>query len=115
MKIRNVAALTAAFMVAYFAGVLFGKVLAAEPNAAKPDTDLPHEQPLTATGFVYCEPGTDRKSIVAVVMTYPSGAFVRFDKDHMHGLTSVADLVKYADSAGNTAVYGAGLCNAQST
>lgn len=83
--------------------------------AADADTDLPREQPLTATGFVYCEPGTDKRMIVAVVMTYPSGAFVRFDKDHMHGMTSVAELVKYADTAANTAVYGAGLCGSQST
>jgi hypothetical protein len=76
------------------------------------EMDLPREQPLTATGFVYCNAG--QKLIVGVVITYPSGKVVRFSKDHMHGLT-LPDLVKYADSIEDSAIYGAGACDSVAT
>ena len=75
-------------------------------------TDLPREQPISATGFVYCT--GSQKLIVGVVITYPSGKVVRFSKDNMHGL-SLPDLVKYADSVENSAIYGAGACDSTTT
>jgi hypothetical protein len=95
--------------------VVLGLCAVYKAYSQEPPTDLPREQPATATGFIYCEPATGHRLIVAVIVTYKSGKVVRFDIEHMHGITSVVELEKYADSAPDSAVYGSGPCNSTAT
>ena len=73
-------------------------------GAEPPATDLPKEQPVTATGFI-CQRGNGQKGVVAIVFTYPSGVVVRVDLEHMHGLADAQELTHYASSAKDQSVY----------
>lgn len=88
------------------------------PGAVPGDTpantsDIPREQPATATGFLVCYPGQSTKGVVAVIFTYPSGKVLRFDKNHMHGLKDSNELMRYASSADDQAIYATGDCPAK--
>jgi hypothetical protein len=80
---------------------------AADLQAVTDNAPLPHEKPLSATGFV-CVVGDKQPKLVAVVFTYPSGKLVRVDIDHMHGLADASELSKYAQSADDQKVYAVG-------
>lgn len=71
-------------------------------HAADPTADVPHLPPQHSTAFV-CEV-SGRNLVVAVSVSYSTGAVLRFDADHMHGLT-VAQLMAYHDTAPDSQIY----------
>jgi hypothetical protein len=89
-------------LIGLIAGMALGAVIV---SACRAQSDLPSDPPLTATGFSAMNPATNKCGLVAIVFTYKgSDQVVRFDMDHMHGMT-VAQLVAYADGAKDTSVY----------
>lgn len=88
-----------AFIIALLAAIALAYSLA----HAEPATDIPREQPTTATGFAICENG--KELLVAVVFTYPSGRILRFDVEHMHGISTAQELAHYATAAADQKLY----------
>lgn len=87
-----------------FAALLI--VLCVAHAADTSSDDVPRLPPITSTAFV-CDIGTGIggvEMVVAVVVTYSTGAIVRFDAHHLHGFT-VAQLMQYADSAKDPILY----------
>jgi len=62
-------------------------------------TDLPHLQPMTATGFLCKTPRSPNLGVVAVVLTYADGTVLRADMQHMLGFKDAQELMKYASAA----------------
>lgn len=92
---------------ATFAALTLAFSAIAAPPAATPiesTSDLPHEQPVSATGFMQCQKA-GVVNVIAIILTYPSGKVVRVDMHHMHGFTDAGELVKYATAAGDQVIY----------
>jgi len=95
-----------------FTGLLFGIVIGMAltlklAGATEPQSDIPHMQPKTATGFITCENG--HQALVAVILTYPDGTVVRLSKDDTHGLTA-EEMVKLGSAAADAIIYATESC-----
>ena len=60
--------------------------------------------PLTSTVLTVCDHG--HQKLAVVIFTFENGKVLIVDKDSPQGFTTVADLLQYADTAPQKAMYG---------
>lgn len=74
-------------------------ILATALTLAADKADKPLPRPVSATEVVVCQRA--EPVILVMILTFADGTVVRFDADHMHGMT-VQQLVAYASLAKDT-------------
>ena len=83
---------------------LLGPVARADESPGLGDNGLPALTPVSATSFICKITGDTRLHIIAVVISFPDGSVIRFDKQHQHNVNAET-LMALADAAPDSAIY----------
>ena len=83
---------------------LLGPVARADESPTLDATGLPALVPVSSTSFICKITGDTSLHIIAVVISFPDGSVVRFDKQHQHNVAAET-LEALADAAPDSAIY----------
>jgi hypothetical protein len=98
LQVQAFTARLAIVMAVVFALILFARLAHADPDYTTP---IPQEKPDKAAIIICRDQSTATNvQVQQIVVHYPSGLVLTFDKDHQHGLPSADASFDYATQSG---------------